>query len=190
VTLYGLYTQPKTAVLLVHAAIDHDKLLALVKPESGSTVVFPGSTNPSAPANYASGIRGSYDIVKLAWQHSGEHSFSRVILYQSQTGSSAGGPFWDENGWPDGIISLAQTQGAREEGLGYDGEDFAECKPLAPSRSPIAIRKPGGSRRAAADRNSDGGGVRSGGARRACKRSRHAAVGSSHHAGESRQHIR
>ncbi|HEY0797684.1 MAG TPA: carboxypeptidase-like regulatory domain-containing protein, partial [Candidatus Baltobacteraceae bacterium] len=90
----------------------------------GATMTFPGETNPNAPVNYASGIRGSYDILTAQWLHSGEHSLSRVQLYQSQTGSSAGGPFWDENGWPDGSISLSQTQGAREEGLGYDGEDF------------------------------------------------------------------
>jgi len=90
----------------------------------GQSTTYPGETNPNAPELSPSGIRGSYDILKLQWMHSGAHSLSRVQLYQSQTGSSAGGPFWDENGWPDGIISLSQTQGSREEGLGYDGEDF------------------------------------------------------------------
>ncbi len=90
----------------------------------GSFTTYPGETNPNAPVDYASGIRGTYSIVKAQWLHSGEHSLSRLQLYQSQYGSSAGGPFWDENGWPDGSISLSESQGSREEGLGYDGEDF------------------------------------------------------------------
>jgi hypothetical protein len=90
---------------------------------NGQTTVYPGSTNPNAPVDYASGVRGTYDILKLQWLHSGAHSLSRVQLYQTQFGSQAGGPFWDENGFPDGSISLASQQGGREEGLGYDGED-------------------------------------------------------------------
>jgi hypothetical protein len=92
-------------------------------PTTGAPVVYPGETNPNAPVDYASGIRGSYDIIKAAWLHNGDHSLSRVQVYQSQYGSDAGGPFWDENGWPDGIISLSEAQGEKEEGIGYDGED-------------------------------------------------------------------
>ena len=91
---------------------------------AGVPVTYPGEVNPNAPVDYASGIRGSYNILKAQWLHNGPHSLSRVQLYQSQYGSQAGGPFWDENGWPDGIISLSQTQGSRETGLGYDGEDI------------------------------------------------------------------
>jgi len=91
---------------------------------SGTPVTYPGEVNPNAPVDYASGIRGSYSILKTQWLHSGAHSLSRVQLYQSQYGSQAGGPFWDENGWPDGIISLSQTQGSRETGIGYDGEEI------------------------------------------------------------------
>jgi hypothetical protein len=90
----------------------------------GATTTFPGEIDPNAPVDYASGIRGSYDVLKAQWLHTGDHSLSRVQAYQSQYGSSAGGPFWDENGWPDGSISLSETQGSREEGLGYDGEDY------------------------------------------------------------------
>ena len=90
----------------------------------GATTTYPGEVNPNDPVDFASGIRGSYSILKAQWLHSGAHSLSRVQLYQSQYGSQAGGPFWDENGWPDGSISLAETQGSREEGLGYDGEDL------------------------------------------------------------------
>ncbi|MGC2243321.1 MAG: TonB-dependent receptor [Candidatus Aquilonibacter sp.] len=91
---------------------------------AGVPVTYPGEVNPNAPVDYASGIRGSYNILKAQWLHNGPHSLSRVQLYQSHYGSQAGGPFWDENGWPDGIISLSQTQGSRETGLGYDGEDI------------------------------------------------------------------
>ena len=92
-------------------------------PSTGAPVTYPGEVNPNAPVNYASGIRGSYSIFKAQWLHNGAHSLSRMQLYQSQYGSQAGGPFWDENGWPDGIISLSQTQGSKETGLGYDDED-------------------------------------------------------------------
>jgi hypothetical protein len=91
-------------------------------PATGAPVTYPGETDPNAPVSYAAGIRGTYSIVKAAWLHSGAHSLTRVQLYQSQYGSRAGGPYWDENGWPNGTFSLSQDQGGREEGLGYDGE--------------------------------------------------------------------
>ncbi len=93
-------------------------------PFTGAPVTYPGATDPNAPVDFASGLRGSYSVLKAQWLHTGEHTLSRVQLYQSQYASQAGGPFWDENGWPDGIISLSQTQGSRETGLGYDGEDI------------------------------------------------------------------
>ncbi|MGC2129476.1 MAG: TonB-dependent receptor [Candidatus Aquilonibacter sp.] len=89
----------------------------------GNFTTYPGEVNPNDPVDFASGLRGSYNILKTQWLHSGTHSLWRVQLYQSQYGSQAGGPFWDENGWPDGSISLSETQGSREEGVGYDGED-------------------------------------------------------------------
>lgn len=90
----------------------------------GANTVYPGQTNPDAPVGYASGVRGTYDIFKAQWLHSGAHSLSRVQLYQAQFGSQAGGPFWDENGFPDGAISLSSQQGGREDSLGYDGDDL------------------------------------------------------------------
>jgi hypothetical protein len=84
----------------------------------------PGAPDPNAPVDYASGLRGSYGIVKATWLHTGDRSLSRLQLYQSQYGSQAGGPFWDENGWPDGAIALEEAQGSREQGLGYDGQEF------------------------------------------------------------------
>ncbi|MBV8637461.1 MAG: TonB-dependent receptor [Candidatus Eremiobacteraeota bacterium] len=91
---------------------------------NGNSTTYPGETNPKAPVTYASGIRGSYGAVKAQWLHSGAHALSRIQVYQSQYGSQAGGPFWDENGWPDGAISLSETQGSRQDGFGYDGEDI------------------------------------------------------------------
>ncbi|HTU70747.1 MAG TPA: TonB-dependent receptor [Candidatus Baltobacteraceae bacterium] len=91
---------------------------------AGTPVSYPGEVNPNAAVDYASGLRGSYSILKAQWLHNGAHSLSRAQLYQTQYGAEAGGPFWDENGWPDGIISLSQRQGSRETGLGYDGEDI------------------------------------------------------------------
>jgi hypothetical protein len=90
----------------------------------GTTIAYPGETNPNAPVDYASGVRGSYDVLKTQWLHSGAHSLSRVQLYQSQFGSRSGGPFWDENGFPDGTISFSAQQGGRETGVGYDGDEL------------------------------------------------------------------
>jgi len=138
---YGLALQNRGEYSIesnVHYRIDSNDdvtILALVgqatydqygSPYAGETAgaFDPNATNPNAPVKYASGIRGSYNILKAEWLHNGAHSLSRVQLYQTQYGSQAGGPFWDENGWPDGIISLSQTQGSRETGIGYDGEDI------------------------------------------------------------------
>ena len=57
----------------------------------GATTVYPGETNPNAPVNFASGVRGNYDIFKAQWQHTGAHVFSRLQAYQSQYVSSSGG---------------------------------------------------------------------------------------------------
>ena len=91
---------------------------------TGKPVTYPDQTNPNAPADYASGVRGSFNVLKAQWLRNGEHSLSRIQAFQTQSGSQAGGPFWDENGWPDGAVSLSETQGDRETGVGYDGEDL------------------------------------------------------------------
>ena len=89
---------------------------------NGNVVPYPGYANQNAPVNFASGIRGAYDILKVAWLHTGDHILSRTQIYQSQYSSQAGGPFWDENGFPDGSISLSETQGGRQTGLNYDAD--------------------------------------------------------------------
>ncbi len=88
----------------------------------GATTTYPGETNPNAPVNYASGLRGDYDLIKGQWTHTGAHVFTRLQLYQVQYGSTSGGPFWDENGFPDGSISLFQTSTSRQNGVSLDNE--------------------------------------------------------------------
>jgi Carboxypeptidase regulatory-like domain len=85
-------------------------------------VPFPGETNPGASANFASSIKGSFDAFKAEWLHTGTKLLSRVQLYTSEFGSSAGGPYWDENGFPDGAISLSETSAQRQQGVNYDGD--------------------------------------------------------------------
>ncbi len=88
----------------------------------GATTTYPGETNPNAPVNFATGVRGYYDIFKGQWQHTGSHIYSRVQVYQSQFGSSSAGPFWDENGFPDGAVSLFQKNDQRQNGINFDNE--------------------------------------------------------------------
>jgi hypothetical protein len=89
---------------------------------NGNPVTFPGETNPSAPVTFASSILGSYDAFKAQWLHTGSRFLSRVQVYSSEFGSSAGGPFWDENGFPDGAVSLFETSVQRQTGINYDGD--------------------------------------------------------------------
>jgi hypothetical protein len=88
----------------------------------GSATTYPGETNPNAPVGYASGIRGSLDVIMLQWQHTGATVFSRLQLYQSRYASSARGPFWDENGFPNGSISLSETSWQQQFGVNLDNE--------------------------------------------------------------------
>ena len=89
----------------------------------GATTTFPGETNPNAPVTFPSRVHGTYDVFKAQWLHTGAHSLSRVQLYRAQFGSISGGPFWDENGFPNGSFSLFARQGGREAGLGFDNDD-------------------------------------------------------------------
>ncbi len=91
----------------------------------GAFTVFPGETNPNAPVTFASGLRGTFDVLKVQWLHTGSAATARFQLYQTQFGSVAGGPFWDDLSFPDGVISLAATQGGRESGLTLDVDQLA-----------------------------------------------------------------
>lgn len=90
----------------------------------GSTTKYPGETNPNAPVTFPAGIRGSFAILKAAWLHTGAHTLSRVQAYQSQFAASAGGPYWDENGFPNGTFSFFGRQSGREQAIAFDGDDF------------------------------------------------------------------
>lgn len=92
---------------------------------NGAVTAFPGEPSPAAPVTFASGVRGTYDVLKMQWLHTGRHATTRVQLYQTQFGSTAGGPFWDDLSFPDGVISLAATQGGRESGTSFDVDQYA-----------------------------------------------------------------
>jgi hypothetical protein len=141
---YGLALQTRgeaASVANVHYALTpHDDLsfLGLMGeasytqydlPYPGETIAsfaYPGVGNPNTQVNYASGLQGTYDILKLGWTHSGAQAVTRAQLYQSQYGAQAGGPFWDDLSFPDGVISLAMHQGSRENGLMFDVQNVSD----------------------------------------------------------------
>lgn len=89
---------------------------------------YAGETENGMPVHDASGLRGNYDLVKAAWTRTFAHSVSQLQLYDTSYGSSAGGPFWDDLSFPDGVISLSEEQHARETGVSYDIDDFASAR--------------------------------------------------------------
>ncbi|HET9097500.1 MAG TPA: TonB-dependent receptor [Candidatus Baltobacteraceae bacterium] len=90
----------------------------------GAALKYPGETNPNASVTFPAGIRGSFGIFKAAWLHTGSHTLSRVQVYESQFGASAGGPYWDENGFPNGTFSFFGRQSGREQAIVFDGDNF------------------------------------------------------------------
>jgi hypothetical protein len=94
----------------------------------GQFTTFPGESNPNAQVTTPSRVRGTYDVFKAQWVHTSSNALARVQLYQSLFDSTAGGPFWDENGFPDGAISLSSVQAGRENGLGYDEDLIASSE--------------------------------------------------------------
>ncbi|MBD5605388.1 MAG: TonB-dependent receptor, partial [Candidatus Eremiobacteraeota bacterium] len=95
-------------------------------PYSGETIgglgPFPGYTNQAASVHFASSVRGSFDAFKVQWLHTSGSLLNRVQVYDSEFGSLSGGPFWDENGFPDGAISLQEVSSQRQIGINYDGD--------------------------------------------------------------------
>ena len=89
----------------------------------GAHIRYPGERNPGQAVTFPSGIRGTFDIFKAAWLRTANRSLSRLQLYQSRFGASAGGPYWDENGFPNGTFSFFGRQTGHEAGAAYDGED-------------------------------------------------------------------
>jgi hypothetical protein len=91
----------------------------------GQNITYPGETDPNAPVTFPATVHGSYGIFKLQWVHTGPKSLSRVQFYESTFGSTAGGPYWDDLGFPDGSISLFAQQGARLTGASFDVDHVA-----------------------------------------------------------------
>lgn len=139
---YGLALQSRATASVsgnIHVALTPRDDLSLVvlagqaaydqygTPFAGETLgaFNPGASDPNAPVTYASGVRGNYGLVKLGWARTSSHALSRIQLYQSRYGSSAGGPFWDDLSFPDGVIALSAQQAARTTGLAFDVDDAA-----------------------------------------------------------------
>jgi hypothetical protein len=138
---YGLALQSRGQSTIsgnVHFALDpHDDLSLAVlagqseynqygTPYAGEVFGAFGGGGPSgSPVDFASGLRGNYGLAKFEWAHSSTHSLARLQVYHSFYASSAGGPFWDDLSFPDGVISLSAQQGAHEDGIEYDVDDVA-----------------------------------------------------------------
>ncbi len=90
----------------------------------GSVLHYPNGGNPNAPVTWASGLRGTIGLVKLGWSRASQTGFLRVQVYRSRYGSNAGGPFWDENGFPNGGFSLISTQYQADTGISADADRF------------------------------------------------------------------
>ncbi len=88
---------------------------------NGSPVIFPGSTDQNAPVTSPSRTRGFFNVAKTEWIHTGEHSLERAQIYQSFFGARANGPFWDDNAYGSGAVSLVSTNTGRLTGIQYDG---------------------------------------------------------------------
>ncbi len=87
---------------------------------NGAQTQFPGGQPPNAQVDTPSMVRGTYDVLKAQWTRSSANSLLRGQIYQSQFGAGANGPFWDDNSFPNGPISLYQRQGGRLTGIGID----------------------------------------------------------------------
>ena len=87
---------------------------------NGAHTEFPGGQSPDAQVDTPSMVRGTYDVLKAQWTHSAAKSLLRAQLYRAQFGAGANGPFWDDNAFPNGAISLYQRQSGRLSGGGID----------------------------------------------------------------------
>ena len=87
----------------------------------GSTIPFPGSTDQNAPVTSASRTRGFFNVIKGQWTHSSDNSLERLQIYQSFFGARANGPFWDDNAYGQGAVSLVSANTGRLTGIQFDG---------------------------------------------------------------------
>jgi hypothetical protein len=88
---------------------------------NGNPIIFPGSTNQRAPVTSPSRTRGFFNVIKGEWLHSGAHSVERAQIYQSFFGADANGPFWDDNAFGSGAVSLVSMNTGRLTGVQLDG---------------------------------------------------------------------
>jgi hypothetical protein len=90
---------------------------------SGAAIPFPGVTSQNEPVTSPARTRGFFDVLKGEWTHTGEHSLERVQIYQSFFGALANGPFWDDNAYGQGAISLVSDNTGHTTGLQFDATD-------------------------------------------------------------------
>jgi hypothetical protein len=123
---YALTPHDDLGFLVLDGEVSYDQYDLPYAGETYGTFSYPSPGNPNTQVSFPSGLQGTYDILKLAWTHSGAQSVARTQLYQSQYGAQAGGPFWDDLSFPDGVISLIMHQGGRENGLLYDVQNVSD----------------------------------------------------------------
>ena len=88
---------------------------------NNNPVFFPGVANQNAIVDYPSRTRGFFNVLKAEWAHTGEHSLERVQIYQSFFGAAANGPFWDDNAYGSGAISIVSSNTGHLTGIQFDG---------------------------------------------------------------------
>lgn len=88
--------------------------------KSGAPIPFPGVANQNEAVTSPARTRGFFDVLKAEWTHTGEHSLERVQIYQSFFGALANGPFWDDNAYGQGAISLVSNNTGHTTGLQFD----------------------------------------------------------------------
>ncbi len=87
----------------------------------GTTIPFPGSTNQNAPVTSPSRTRGFFNVLKAEYAHTSDHSLERLRVYQSFFGAAANGPFWDDNAFGQGAVSLVSHNSGHLTGVQFDG---------------------------------------------------------------------
>ncbi len=92
-----------------------------VPPLCNPAVRFPGETSPRAPVMTPTRTRGTFDVLKAQWTHTGSYSLERLQLYQSHFSAVANGPYWDDNGFGGGVVSLVSRNGGFLTGATFDG---------------------------------------------------------------------
>jgi hypothetical protein len=90
---------------------------------NGTVIPYPGVANQNQLVTSPARTRGFFDVLKGEWTHTGDHSLERVQIYQSFFGATANGPFWDDNGYGQGAISLVSDNTGHTTGVQFDATD-------------------------------------------------------------------